>query len=79
MTGLLIAYLIGVVVNTAIAVIVWRDLVAEKMLEKARIFVIILFVLLSFGTWIYSIIYIAVSVLRNLRPRKKEDDESDVH
>lgn len=71
MTGLLIAYLIGVVVNTAIAVIVWRDLVAEKMLEKARIFVIILFVLLSFGTWIYSIIYIAVSVLRNLRPRKK--------
>lgn len=70
MSWFLFAYFAGIVINGAVAALVWRDLVADDMLADARKGVIVLFVLLSFLTWIYILIYVVISVLKNLRPKK---------
>lgn len=78
MSTLLIVYLTGVVINAVLAVIIWRDLTAEKLLVKVKTFILALSVLLSFVTWIYVLLHIILSMRVHIEI-KKHKNESDIH
>lgn len=78
MNALIISYIIGLLVNLALAVMCWRELVAEKVLVKLRIVVVTVFVLLSFVTWIYIILYLILTTRVRIEVKKRKDG-TDVH
>jgi len=78
MDTLLIVYLTGVVINAVLAVIIWRDLTAEKLLVKVKTFILALSVLLSFVTWIYVLLHIILSMRVHIEI-KRQRNESDIH
>lgn len=78
MSTLLIVYLTGVVINAVLAVIIWRDLTAEKLLVKVKTFILALSVLLSFVTWIYVLLHIILSMRVHIEI-KRQRNESDIH
>lgn len=77
MSTLLIVYLTGVVINAVLAVIIWRDLTAEKLLVKVKTFILALSVLLSFVTWIYVLLHIILSMRVHIEIKHR--NESDIH
>lgn len=78
MDTLLIVYLTGVVINAVLAVIIWRDLTAEKLLVKVKTFILAVSVLLSFVTWIYVLLHIILSMRVHIEI-KRQRNESDIH
>lgn len=78
MSTLLIVYLTGVVINAVLAVIIWRDLTAEKLLVKVKTFILAVSVLLSFVTWIYVLLHIILSMRVHIEI-KRQRNESDIH
>lgn len=78
MNALIISYIIGLLINLALAVMCRRELVAEKVLVKLRIFVVTVFVLLSFVTWIYIILYLVLTTRVRIEVKKRKDG-TDVH
>lgn len=78
MNDLIISYIIGLLINLVLAVMCWRELVAEKVLVKLRIVVVTVFVLLSFVTWIYIILYLVLTTRVRIEVKKRKDG-TDVH
>lgn len=71
-TTFLIIYAVGVLINAFVAASIWDDLMEERQLEKARLAVLLFFVLASFATWIYATIYVVFSWIKSFIIRKKE-------
>lgn len=77
MTLLIILYAVGVAANAFLAVSIWRDLESEGMLERVRKFALLTFVLLSFVTWLYAVVYSLVNMITSHFGGKK--NETDIH
>lgn len=71
-TTFLIIYAVGVLINAFVAASILDDLMEERQLEKARLAVLLFFVLASFATWIYATIYVVFSWIKSFIIRKKE-------
>lgn len=69
MMEFLIVYFAGVVINSILAAMIWRELSDMKDLERVRHAVMLVFVFLSVVTWVYGLLY---WLTHKIRDRKDE-------
>lgn len=72
-TIFLIIYIVGVVLNALAAASIWDDLKDEGRLANVRLAVVMFFVLASFGTWVYMIVYLLVKVIKGVFKSQNTD------
>lgn len=64
MKDIIIIYAAGVLLNAFFLACVWAGLRSEGRLGRVRTATVISFTLLSFGTWVFAVCYLVLSLLR---------------
>lgn len=77
MTTFLIIYVVGIIINAFAAASIRDDLAEDKVLERIRFAVLLFFILLSFGTWVYFICYFIVQAFKKLFTTKRKEESHD--
>ena len=78
-TTLLIIYAVGVIINAFMAASIWDDLTEDRQLKRIRFTVLLFFVLASYGTWLYALVYTIASWIKSRTTRKNDTDEPSEH
>lgn len=73
-TIILIIYVAGVIINALGAASIWDDLSDEGKLVKVRMAVIVFFVLASFATWIYMLVFSLAKIVISIFAKAKDTD-----
>jgi len=77
-TTILIIYAVGVLINALIAAAIYDDMTEDKVLERIRAAVLLLYVFASFLTWVFALFYLLVwLVRRTYRYMRRDDGEKD--